>query len=206
MSRELEFRRHLYELFDIRTDWLQHVLSGSLQKNSQRLTKNKIERTLSSLQKITTDALVRKLARTGFDKFSQPKRSWRVTKRKGWGCDEKKKSFQGWYKHQIGIAGCVYIFWKDRKCIYVGKTGRGGSRPSDHFYKFWFSGITRIDIYEVRHKRPLSALECLAIHRFRPSRNKLKTDRNCPLCRIHRRMKSELGAIFHLRRRRRRAQ
>lgn len=204
MSRERAFRRELYHLFDIRTYWLQHLVSGPSPGKVPRFTRKRVDRTVSSLQEITTEALLRKLATTWFNDFAEEKKTWRVTNQKGWGRDKKKRNFQTWYEKRFGATGCVYSFWKGTKCVYLGRTGKGGSRPSDHFVKFWFSGITRIDVHEVRAKRPLSALECLATHRFRPSRSKQKTQRKCPLCKIHRRIKAEVNSIFHLRRRKRR--
>jgi hypothetical protein len=205
MSRQRKFKRQLYGLFDIRTYWLQHLISGNSPGKLPKLTKKRVVRTVSELQKISTEALVKRLAQTSFDQFSQEKRTWRVTNRKGWGRKEKNKSFRQWYQDHIGANGCVYLFWKGGRCIYIGRTGKGGSRPGAHFFKFWFAGITRIDVYEVKRKSPLSALECLAIHRFRPSVNQQKTQRSCPLCQYHRRIRSEITAIFHLRRLRRKS-
>lgn len=205
MSRKRTFRRELYRLFDIRTYWLQHLISGNSPGKRPILTRKQVDCTVSRLQAISTEALIKRLARSWFSEFSQEKRTWRVTSRKGWGREEKKKNFRKWYQAHIGAGGCVYAFWNQSKCVYIGRTGKGGSRPSEHFVKFWFSRISRIDVYEVKAKRPLSGLECLAIHRFRPSENKQETQRTCPLCRNHRRIKTEITAIFHLRRRRRKS-
>ncbi len=203
MSRQLAFNRELTHLFEIRTYWLRHLFKGKSRGKKPRLTRKNISRTINQLQAIATSSEARKLAREGFQKSARAKRTWRVTKRKGHGRDEKKRNFQLWYERVITAPGCVYVFWNHRKCIYVGRTGKGGKRPSEHFIKFWFSGVTRIDVYEVRAKRPLAALECLAIHRFRPSRNKLERNRKCPLCAIHRDIKGEIQTLFRLTHKRR---
>ena len=71
--------------------------------------------------------------------------------------------------------GLIYAFWGNRKkCIYIGRTGSHGSRPSSHFEKFWFSGVKRVTIFSIKGRSHIPKLECLAIHRFRPRRNKNK--------------------------------
>jgi hypothetical protein len=203
MSKQREFKRELYHLLDTRTHGLQHILARNPRGKVPQFNRKRVRQTVSRLQEIVTRALAKKYATKWFGEFAQRKKTWRVTKLKGWGPDEKRKTFQKWYQNRIGTAGCVYAFWKKRKCVYVGRTGKGGSRPSEHFVKFWFSGVTRIDIYEVRAKRQFSALECLAIHRFRPLKNKRETQRNCPLCKVHGLIKTEVAAIFRLKRGRR---
>ena len=77
-------------------------------------------------------------------------------------------------------------------------------RISGHFEKHWFSHATRVDVYQTSGRRALPALECLAIHRFQPRRNKSKAETRkwtskCPLCKVHREIEQELGRIFRLR-------
>ena len=84
----------------------------------------------------------------------------------------------GWFGRHFGGGTYIYVFWNQRKCVYVGKTAKSGGRISGHFEKHWFGSVTRIDVYHATGRRALPALECLAIHRFQPARNKFRAERN----------------------------
>jgi hypothetical protein len=101
------------------------------------------------------------------------------------------------------------VFWSDRNCEYVGRTLRGKGRPSSSFDKFWFNGVTRIDIYSVASPAVVPKAECLAIDVFNPRRNVYssshpKFSRKCPICSAEKEIKRELRAIFPFRKSRRR--
>lgn len=139
----------------------------------------------------------------------QHKRQWHVKRGKGHGIENKKRSFKDWYQTTIHGSNCVYVFWSKKKCEYVGRTGRGGSRPHSHFEKWWMWPVTRIDVYEIRIRRELPKAECLAIHIFEPRRNKVRSSRQkyasrCPVCYKTRTMRIMLGQIFKLRKAKRR--
>jgi len=132
------------------------------------------------------------------------RRSWHVKRGKGRGVDAKRRSFNQWFDRELGRGTYVYVFWSRRQCIYVGKTTRSGRRISSHFDKHWFGGVTRVDVNAARGRRVLPALECLAIHRFQPTRNKFRAERRkwtrrCALCAIHRSIDGELRSVFRLR-------
>ena len=93
---------------------------------------------------------------------------------------------------------------KNRECRYVGRTRGGGSRPSRHFKRGWFHGTTRVDVYLTKQKKSIPHLECLAIHRFRPTKNKVKAAKEnwkpkCPLCAIHKKIRTEMRKIYRFR-------
>jgi len=154
------------------------------------------------MQDYASDALASSLARAEFDLGTSEKRQWHPKRGKGHGRDVKKRAFKQWFRDKFGQGAYVYVFWRSgRRCAYVGKTLKSGGRIAGHFEKHWFDSVVRIDVYRANGKRVLPALECLAIHRFQPSENKFKAERKkwtrkCPLCRVHREIKDELGAIF----------
>lgn len=206
MARAVEFRKAIEKLFRRRADRLLSILGGRPPGAPLLFGRRQVKRTIKKLQGLASASLATRLARKEFSKSVDKKKSWRV---KGWGREEKKNSFNKWFDEHIPYKRCVYVFWKGKHCVYAGKTKGGAGRPSSHFEKYWFNGNTRIDIYALRGKRSLPTLECLAIHRFQPKENKnraqsSKWTKKCPLCKVHKDIKSELQSIFRLRRGRRR--
>lgn len=202
MARAAQFQRTLEELFQERAHWLLNVLREPRLGPPPKFGRKKVDRAIESLQQLASDALAPKLARAEFAASVAKRKRWHV---KGWGRQGKRRLFNKWYDRHIPYKRCVYVFWNRRHCVYVGKTKGGAGRPSSHFDKFWFNGISRIDIYALRGKRSLPSIECLAIHRFQPRINKNKAQsskwtKKCPLCRVHRDIKDELRSVFAMRR------
>ena len=128
---------------------------------------------------------------------------------KGFGRRAKKAAFRRWYDKRVRSKNCVYVFWSNRKCVYVGRTLRGKGRPSGSFEKYWFSWVTRIDVYSVASPSVVPKAECLAIDLFDPSQNinsssKPKYSKRCPICSTEKRISAELRRVFPLRRKRNR--
>src|SRR4029077_18045586 len=202
MSYQVEFNRRLDRLYRKRTGWLRTVLTKANAGPVPRLTKNQREHAIERLQEIASNALAKKMARREFQRSVE--KSKRGTP-KGWGREGKRKEFRTWAKREIDKdSGKVYVFWHDKKCCYVGRTRGRGSRPSRHFRKSWFKGTTRIVVYMAPRKGDIPRLECLAAHRFLPSRNKIKAAKEnwtpkCPLCALHKRIRKELRRIYRFR-------
>ena len=201
MSFQSEFNAILDHLYERRTDKLRHVLRKK-HGNLLAITKKKREEKIKELEELASDALAKKMAKKHFKRLITRKRMWRPN---GWGPDKKLKKFRIWVREEISPKrGKVYIFWRGDECRYVGRTRGRGTRPSRHFKRGWFNGTTRIDVYLTRQKKSVPLLECLAIHRFRPTRNKVKAateDRTpkCPLCAVHKKIRTELRKIYRFR-------
>jgi hypothetical protein len=201
MSHQLEFNRILDRIYERRTGKLRYLL---IRKHGSflTLTKKNRERKILKLQDIASKALAKKLAKTEFEKVVDGKKAWQT---KGRGKEAKRKNFRAWVREEISPKrGKVYVFWRKQECRYVGRTRGRGTRPSRHFKRGWFDGTTRIDVYLTRQKRSVPRLECLAIHRFRPTRNKVKAatedwTRKCPLCALHKEIRTELRKIYRFR-------
>jgi hypothetical protein len=203
MAFSKQFVKALDELFRQRTHWLRSELGLVKPGQPPKFDKRKVDAGINKLQEIASSAFARKFAKTEFEKHVSERKSWHI---KGHGRDDKKNQFNNWYERiRISVKGCVYTFWGNgNKSIYVGKTGSGGSRPSSHFEKYWFSNVKRVTIYAVKSKSQIPKLECLAIHHFRPTQNKnraatKKWTKACPLCKIHHSIEDELRSIFRLR-------
>jgi hypothetical protein len=198
------FRRELDRLYQRRTHWLRVAVSGQRPGQPLSLKKAHVTKSIARLQGFASEALADKLARREFRASVKGKKSWHPKKGKGRDRDAKRKAFKEWFADHFGRGTYIYVFWSRRKCVYVGKTTKSGGRIAGHFEKHWFGSVTRIDVYQTNGRRGLPALECLAIHRFQPARNKFRAERKkwtrkCELCRVHRLIHDELKSIFRLR-------
>jgi hypothetical protein len=204
MARAKEFIRELDALLTRRTQWLRSVLSKPKPGTPKGFGRKHIDRGVRRMQSLASDSLARRLARSLFDSEFDFRRSWHPKKGKGWGRAEKQRRFKEWFRDQIGAGPTIYVFWAKRRCLYVGKTDGLGGRVASHFVKHWFGAATRIDVYAVYQRRSLSALECMAIHRFQPAYNRAKAEskkwtKKCPLCVVHRDIEAEVRGLLRLR-------
>jgi hypothetical protein len=165
--------------------------------------RKKVDKGMEKLQLLASSALAFKLAKAEFEEHVTSRKNYQI---KGWGPQDKKQRFETWFNgHFSKRKGLVYAFWGHlHKCIYIGRTGSHGSRPASHFDKHWFSGVKRVTIYAVKARTQIPKLECLAIHRFQPTRNHVKAaaekwTKACPLCTTHKYIESELRDIFRFR-------
>lgn len=201
MSYQAEFDHILDHLYERRTVKLRCLIASKTGRPPM-LTKERRERKIWELQEVASKVLAKKMAKAEFAKAVEGKRTWRT---RGWGGDAKRAAFRAWVRERIHRdTGKVYVFWKKNECRYVGRTRGRGTRPSSHFKRAWFNGTTRIDVYLAPQKRSVPRLECLAMHRFLPTQNKIKPARQkwtpkCPLCRVHKRIRKEVREIFRFR-------
>lgn len=204
MAFSKSFDRELNRLFRQRTDWLRRKLWTSGAGKPPKFDRRKVDSGIRKLQKFVSSGLACKLARLEFNERVVSRKNYHV---KGWSFNEKKEKFKKWFIARLGKKrGLIYAFWGNHgKCIYIGRTGSHGSRPSSHFKKTgWFPGVKRITIFVVKGQSHIPKLECLAIHRFQPTRNKIKAatkkwTKACPLCKKHKYINDELRYIFRLR-------
>lgn len=197
------FERELNKLFRQRTHWLRQKLGATGAGKPPSFGRKKVGVGIRKLQAIASDALAHKLAKSEFDRHVPSPTNYHV---KGRGAKSKKLKFEEWFSGRFSTKkGFIYVFWRGNKCVYVGRSGsRGGGRPSSHMDKVWFASVDRITIYVVSGKSHIPKLECLAIHRFRPTHNinraaTKKWTKACPLCTTHRYIESELRDIFRFR-------
>src|SRR3989338_1802210 len=196
------FENALDKMFKKRTYWLRSAIGSREPGPPPKITKKFVKNGILNLQEIASNVLADKLAKSEFAEYTHKKRAWHI---KGYGVDEEKSLFETWFQKEFPKQkDCIYVFWGDRKCIYVGRTGGGGSRPSAHFIKFLFKDIKLVDIYLSTSASQKPKLECLAIHHFEPVRNRKKSatkkwTKKCPLCTIHKNIEKELLEIFRLR-------
>jgi hypothetical protein len=202
MAFSKEFERELTGLFEQRTHWLRSELGNKGAGKPPKFGRKKVNDGIRRLQLIASAALAKKLAKAEFEKHVATRKNYRI---KGRGPTEKKARFESWFSAHFGKRkGVIYSFWGSHRCVYIGRTGPHGSRPSSHFEKYWFSAVKRVRIFSVGGKSHIPKLECLAIHRFRPVRNRVKAatkkwTKACPLCTTHKYIESDLRKIFRFR-------
>jgi len=203
MAFSKSFERKLNNLFRQRTHWLRQELGTKAAGKPPKFGRGKVNDGIKELQELASVALAGQLARAEFDEYVEHRRNYHI---RGHGRPEKKRRFEEWFRpHFPKAKGLIYAFWgRRKKCIYIGRTGSGGRRPSGHFDKFWFSEVRRVTIFEVNGNSHLPKLECLGIHHFQPTRNTNKAStkkwtKACPLCSTHKYIESELRSIFRFR-------
>lgn len=194
------FNAELNKLFLDRTYWLRNGVGGATSKRPPKINRKKINRAISRLQDLASDAIAHDQAKSEFAKLVIRKKQWQV---KGYGRDGKRAKFDRWFDRHLNARNFVYIFWKGPKCLYVGKTEGGNGRPQQHFEKWWFGWATRVDIHVVSARTQVLKLECLAKHRFLPTYNKIDPPtrtwyKKCPVCSLHALIHDEMRRIFAL--------
>lgn len=201
MALAKDFERGMDKLFRRRTGWLHRAIGKKQPGAPPKFTKAKVRPLLERVTQIARSILIQKRGRREFLRSVESKRQWRV---KGFGVEAKKAEFKGWYDREIDGKNCVYLFWSNKGCQYVGRTLHGKGRPVSSFEKFWFRSTTRIDIYTVRVAGLVSKAECLAIDRFNPRHNKNSAARpkyakKCPVCSTTKKIRQDLKGLFRLR-------
>lgn len=199
----ISFNKKLNKLFYQRTLWLRKAIDKGNVGRPPIFNRKKISKNINELQNIASECVTHTFAKNEFEKTIDKKKQWRVNKRKGWGWKAKRENFSKWFEANIDFPNCIYIFWSNSKCVYVGRTVRGKGRPQNHFNKNWFYKISRVDIYSTSKASEVPKLECLAIHRFRPKENGMKASipkwaKKCPVCNLRKQIKSELSKIFRI--------
>lgn len=199
----VQFHRELDGLFERRTSWLRKVVDKGIKTKQKVFDKQRRRKGIEKLKLLATKCLASDLAKRQFKATIDKKKQWQCTRNKGWNRKDKGNHFDKWFAKNIPYKNCIYVFWKDRKAEYVGRTLKGKGRPQSHFSKFWFNGTTRIDIYSTSQASQTPKLECLAIHRFEPRQNGQKASipkwaKKCPVCKIHKLIEAELKDVFAL--------
>ena len=200
MAYKKQFESILKDLHKRRTRWLTEELFAKKPGAPHKLNRKILNKKINELQKITSNAFAKTIAKDEFNRCVGSKKTWHI---KGHGIMQKKRNFQAWCTQHIpeGSKDFVYIFWgENNRCIYVGKTNVGVSRPLNHFEKHWIFKAKRVDIYFCSIIY-IPKLECLAIHHFQPLHNKMKAatkDRTvkCTLCNLHKMIEKELNSIY----------
>ncbi len=199
-----QFDYEVNRLFAHRTDYLRHLVRRRSPGKPPTFNAKRLRRKIRLLQELAEVSIANsKFLRKEFSSLVQFRKRWHPRKGGRRGADSKRKGFDRFWQNRIGNRNFVYIFWQDRVCRYVGRTGAGRKRPQAHFSRPWFPRITRIDV-DVAPYSYLPKLECLATHRFQPINNKIRPSarkwaKKCSICKVRKNVRTELKRIFRLR-------
>lgn len=202
MKYQAEFNRILDKMYKKRTHWLRTALSRPKPGRPPSFNGRYRRRKIRELQNIASQSQAKRLAKKEFKRFQARKKTWHVA---GQGLTGKKRDFRAWVRRSIRPRRAkVYVFWSHGRCLYVGRTKGKGYRPLQHFDSDWFRKTSRVEVFSIRRRSATPLLECLGIHRFLPEKNRSKAATEawtpkCPLCRLHRDIRTELRQIFRLR-------
>lgn len=198
-----KFENELDCLFKIRT----HSLVSHYWPTkgaTPKLTPSKIRNSIKNLQAIAEKELLS--SRYGKELLAayDNKKSWHTKRGKGWDRQTKKRTFKLWYDKNITTKNCVYVFWNNKRCLYIGRTLNGKGRPIAHFEKHWFNRATRIDIYGFERKRDVPRFECLLTHKCHPKHSKIRPSQKryyskCPICEGDKLIRNQVKYIFRMR-------
>jgi hypothetical protein len=197
------FDEELTRLFKARTHQLRAKVWPS-RGATGKITNKKVRSSIGKLQKLAEGALLRSKQGKFILGNYDSKKQWHPKRGKGFGRGAKKRHFKGWYERHITTRNCVYVYWGQSGCLYVGRTLNGKGRPSSHFEKHWFGKATRLDIYAFHRKRDVPRFECMFTHLHRPSYSKMRPASKryysrCPVCDVRREIKNEIKSLFRLR-------
>ena len=200
---QAEFNRELDKLYRMRTDKLRRVIGPGRKGKAATFNRVLLDNKIEKLKEIASRALVRKFYRREFRNRVEKNKSWHITRGKGIRLEDKEERFNKWYKENFyPHRTCIYIFWRSKKCLYVGKTEWAPGRIISHLYSKRIGNPTRLDVYLSHGKSDLPILECLAIHRFSPIKNrterspKKKYSAKCPICINNRKIDRDLHRFF----------
>ena len=201
-----QFKKELYKLFDDRVHWLVASIGSKKPGKPPEFNRKKLSKAIIKPQTLASRSIANAFAEKEFNELVEKKKQWHL-KNKGWGRKQKRQNFDEWFDKHIPYQNCIYVFWSNKNgksvCQYVGKTEKGKGRPQNHFEKYWFGRVTRIDVYSVSSASQVLKLECLAKHRFQPTENENKPPdrrwyKKCPVCEVHALIHNELRNIFSL--------
>jgi hypothetical protein len=202
LSFQTNLNRELDRLYRRRTDALRTILSRDKPGPHRELTEPRREKAIRELRAIASRCLASKMWKRKIKKFKVEPHRWHAPRG---GLDDKRSNFRTWVTDEVPPRhGKVYVFFRGTKCRYVGRTRTSGKRPALHFALRKLSRTTHTDVYSVRSRSATPLLECLAIHHFKPARNKIRAAKQkwcprCPLCKIHKKIKTQIRQIFGFR-------
>ncbi len=136
------------------------------------------------------------------DKYDEGVLERRYTQILGRGYEKKFSRIFDFTKDFVGDKSFVYIFWQNRKCLYVGQAGTY-RRIRAYQKSYYLNRATRFEILLVKRRSELTMQECMTQHYLNPKDTKVKPahkswGRRCPICAKHDRSRTEILDIFSL--------
>lgn len=196
MALHTQFHRKLDQLWKRQTENLRSLIQPKPGKPLAftRATRNRL---IAQLLELATQFLLRRSARRTFQETYVKRRLFHL---RGRGRLERGESLVTFARSLSGPI--VYVFWKGKHCLYVGK-GKKPSRLVSH-RKSYGREADSVEVYLVRSRTSLPKAECLATHMFAPRDLAIRPSRvawgkKCPVCALHDKIRRELFGLFAMR-------
>jgi hypothetical protein len=198
MSLKTTFNRQLDDLWRRRTAELRCLVHGAKPGRSVAFSRQGRDKAIAAILATATSLFLKNEGAREFRNVTNGRRLWRI---KGRGLIDRGNHLsifsQGYPKTPI-----VYVFWRSKRCLYVGK-GNNGGRLRSYAKSAYLREASCIEVFEVRSKSLIGKAECLATHLFRPRDNKVKAARQkwgkkCPICRGHDQLRAEVRSLFKM--------
>lgn len=196
MARLKEFRRTLDGLWERRTAAMIAVVSPPKRGKQKDFNRRVRERSVQELLELAISILRSKKAKRELRKATTYRKRHHV---RGHGIEQKGKNLVKFAERLR--APFVYSFWRNSRCLYVGRAeGRG--RLKSYQRDFLLGESTSVRVFGTS-RRELGKVECLVTHLHEPRRNRIKVASKkwggaCPVCTGHDEIRTELRAIFNL--------
>jgi len=206
MSFEKQFEKTLDELWKRRTSKIRSLVIHAGRGKRARFDRDIREKLLGDLLALSTQILLKR--KDIQDKFEKGFGETRYHKIRGRGYLNRYRNIYEWAKTEFPRDSLLYIFWKKRTCLYVGKAP-SYLRLRAYKKSKYLKEATRIQIRLVPSKSELARQECLAIHYYNPKDNKNKPPKqpwgkSCPICSSHDTIRREILALFTMKKRKKR--
>jgi hypothetical protein len=198
MSLSKQFNRTLDELWHRRTAELRALAVPPGQGQPLVFSRKIRQRLTDRLLHVATRLLLKREGKRAF-KSVVWKRKLRFVQ--GYGLDDRFHHLFDWARKECP-GPIVYAFWKDKKCLLVGK-GTTWRRLHRYDKSVYLKEATSLEVFCIQGKSHLAQAECLATHLFKPRDQKIKPAKSkwgkkCPVCKKHDRIRRELRSLFKM--------
>jgi hypothetical protein len=197
MSASKQFSRKLDDLWRRRTAGLRSQIIPKGVGKPPSFSKPVRQKFVNELLTDASDILIGREARPELNKITKTRRLKHI---KGRGLAKRAQNMLAWAESLDGPI--VYVFWKNDRCLYVGK---GGSwrRLKNYEKSAYLLQATCIEVFCVTTKSQVPKAECLATHLFDPRDKKMKPakvkwGKACPICRKHDHIRGQVQNLFRL--------
>ncbi|OGW72794.1 MAG: hypothetical protein A2Y02_02675 [Omnitrophica bacterium GWA2_52_12] len=159
--------------------------------------RNKREKIIEELLEIATVILLKS---EGHQEIKKARSGRHLRHLKARGLERRAEKMLAWASSLKGPI--VYIFWRGRKCLYVGK-GKNWSRLRAYDKSAYLIQATCLEVFCLKTSGQLGKVECLATHLFKPLYQKVKPakvkwGKDCPVCEKHDLIRAELKSLFKM--------
>ena len=196
-NNQSSFTRQLKRLYDARVGKILHDV-GIQRGRLKQFTKDFRDRQIEKLGQIATRILIRQGAHRALRRITK------ITSHNFIRPREPEEQILAWAR-KFRSKPVMYTFWRDGRCVYVGRTEHFSGRLRGHLdNRHTRPGPgTMIKVHVLAGKSQLHKAECLAITLFDPVKNSVKAasrrySRHCKICNVQKNIRKELRSIFAL--------